>query len=161
MTRLPTPRLYTIAFGLLILVGIAGSLSRGPLAVDSSDAKITEVLVQQQMAWNQGNIQAFMKGYWDSPELSFSGSSGISRGWQAVLARYQKNYPDQAAMGHLEFSELQIRPLGDSAAMVLGRWHLQRSAADIGGVFTLVFQKFPDGWKIIHDHTSQVLPPGK
>jgi beta-aspartyl-peptidase (threonine type) len=146
---------------LFILAGIVGSRSRGLLAVDSSDAIITEVLVQQQTAWNQGDIPAFMKGYWNSPELSFSGSSGISRGWQAVLARYQKNYPEQAAMGHLEFSELQIHPLGDSAAMVLGKWHLQRSGGDIGGVFTLVFQKFPDGWKIIHDHTSQVLPPGK
>ncbi len=161
MTRLATPRLSTIAFGLFILACIGGSLSRGLLAVDSSDAIITEVLVQQQTAWNQGDIPAFMKGYWNSPELSFSGSSGISRGWQTVLARYQNNYPEQAAMGHLEFSELQIHPLGDSAAMVLGKWHLQRSAGDIGGVFTLVFQKFPDGWKIIHDHTSQVLPPGK
>ena len=100
-----------------------------------------------------------MKGYWNSPQLSFSGSTGVSRGWKAVLDRYQRSYPDKATMGHLDFSDLEIHPLGDSAAMVLGKWHLKRSSGDVGGVFTLVFQKFPDGWKIIHDHTSQVLQP--
>ena len=115
------------------------------------------VLAEQQKAWNDGDIPAFMSGYWNSPQLSFSSSTGVSRGWDVVLTRYRHKYPDKAAMGHLDFSDLEIHTLGDSAAMVLGKWHLKRSSGDIGGVFTLVFQKFPDGWKIIHDHTSQVL----
>ncbi|MGB7729334.1 MAG: nuclear transport factor 2 family protein [Candidatus Acidiferrum sp.] len=115
---------------------------------------ITSVLTEQQTAWNRGDVNAFMKGYWDSPELTFAGTSGITRGWQPVLARYLKNYPDQKAMGHLDFSDMEVHTLGEDAALVLGRWHLQRDTGELGGVFTLVFQHFPEGWKIIHDHTS-------
>ena len=95
-----------------------------------------------------------MQGYWNSPELTFAGSSGITRGWQPVLARYRTNYPDQQAMGHLDFSELEVHALGKDAALVVGRWHLQRSSDELGGIFTLIFQRFPEGWRIIHDHTS-------
>lgn len=97
-----------------------------------------------------------MKGYWHSPELTFSGSTGVSRGWEAVRARYQRTYSTQATMGHLEFSDLEVRSLGSTSALVLGKWQLTRSSGNIGGVFTLIFQRFSDGWKIIHDHTSSV-----
>ncbi len=115
---------------------------------------IQGVLVAQQEAWNRGDVDAFMAGYWRSPELSFSGSSGISRGWDGVLARYKKNYPDRAAMGQLDFSDLEFRFLSADHALVLGRWHLKREKDEIGGVFSLVWQRFPEGWRIIHDHTS-------
>jgi len=101
-------------------------------------------------------VDAFLVGYWHSPELTFSGSNGVSRGWDGVLARYKKNYPDRAAMGQLEFSGLEFHWLGRDAALVLGNWHLKRERGDIGGVFSLVWQRFPDGWKIVHDHTSAV-----
>jgi len=117
---------------------------------------ITAVLTAQQAAWNRGDVDAFLTGYWRSPELTFSGSSGVARGWDGVLARYKKNYPDRAAMGQLDFSKLEFRFLGPDAALVLGHWHLRREKDDVGGVFTLVWQRFPDGWKIIHDHTSAV-----
>ena len=117
---------------------------------------INAVLSAQQTAWNRGDVDAFLVGYWRSPELTFSGSSGVARGWDGVLARYKKNYPDRGAMGRLDFSELEFRFLGPDAALVLGRWHLKREKDDVGGVFTLVWQRFPDGWKIIHDHTSAV-----
>jgi uncharacterized protein (TIGR02246 family) len=120
---------------------------------------IRAVLGAQQTAWNRGDVDTFLVGYWRSPELTFSGSSGVARGWDGVLARYKKNYPDRAAMGQLDFSELEFRFLGPDAALVLGRWHLKREKDDVGGVFTLVWQRFPDGWKIIHDHTSVVAPP--
>jgi uncharacterized protein (TIGR02246 family) len=120
---------------------------------------ITAVLNAQQTAWNRGDVDAFLTGYWRSPELTFSGNSGVARGWDAVLARYKKNYPDRAAMGQLDFSNLEFRFLGPDAALVLGHWHLKREKDDLGGVFTLVWQRFPDGWKIIHDHTSAVIPP--
>jgi beta-aspartyl-peptidase (threonine type) len=121
---------------------------------DSPRAAITAVLDEQQAAWNRADVDAFMKGYWDSPELTFLGAGGMTRGWQPVLARYRKNYPGQKAMGHLDFSELEVRALGGDAALVLGRWHLKRASDELGGVFTLVFQRFPEGWRIIHDHTS-------
>lgn len=123
---------------------------------EADRAAIYSVLQAQQEAWNRGNVDAFLTGYWQSPELTFSGSNGVSRGWDGVLARYKKNYPDRAAMGELDFSELEFRFLGPGAALVLGKWHLKREKGDVGGVFTLVWQRFPEAWKIIHDHTSVV-----
>lgn len=102
-----------------------------------------------------------MEGYWKSSELTFAGAGGFTRGWQPVMARYEKSYADKAAMGTLDFSELEIRQIGAGAALVLGKWHLQRQAGDVGGIFTLVFQKFPEGWRIIHDHTTQSPPQTK
>jgi L-asparaginase / beta-aspartyl-peptidase len=119
---------------------------------------IRAVLSAQQSAWNRGDVDAFLVGYWHSPELTFSGGSGVARGWDGVLARYKTNYPDRATMGQLDFSELEFRFLGPDAALVLGRWHLKREKDELGGVFTLVWQRFPEGWKIVHDHTSAVAP---
>lgn len=125
---------------------------------EADRAAITAVLAEQQAAWNRGNVEAFLQGYWRSPELTFSGNTGISRGWDAVLARYKKNYPDRSAMGKLDFSQLEFRFLGPDAALVLGHWHLAREKGDAGGVFSLVWQRFPEGWRIVHDHTSAVAP---
>jgi uncharacterized protein (TIGR02246 family) len=119
---------------------------------------IGAVLLAQESAWNRGDVDTFLQGYWHSPELTFSGSSGVARGWDGVLARYKKNYPNRAAMGHLDFSDLEFRFLGPDAALVLGKWHLHREKDELGGVFTLVWQRFPEGWKIIHDHTSSIAP---
>src|SRR5690349_18242628 len=102
---------------------------------------IAAVLRAQESAWNRGDVDTFLQGYWHSPELTFSGSSGVARGWDGVLARYKKNYPDRAAMGHLDFSELEFRFLGPDAALVLGRWHLKRDNDDLGGVFSLVWHR--------------------
>lgn len=120
----------------------------------SDRAAITDVLEAQQSNWNKGDVDAFLQGYWHSPELTFSGTGGIARGWDGVLARYRKNYPDRAAMGQLDFSGLEFHFLGKDAALVLGHWHLARAQGDVGGVFSLVWQRFPEGWRIIHDHTS-------
>jgi L-asparaginase / beta-aspartyl-peptidase len=155
-----------VSFAIVCLLAGASSVPGrfGPQAdIRQHDrAAIAGVLTAQQDAWNRGDVDAFLVGYWHSPELTFSGSSGVARGWDAVLARYKKNYPDKAAMGHLDFSELEFRFLGPDAALVLGKWHLKRQedyvTAEIGGVFSLVWQRFPEGWKIIHDHTSAVPP---
>ena len=122
---------------------------------------ITAVLKKQQEAWNQGDVDTFLQGYWRSPELTFSGTGGIARGWDGVLARYKEHYPNREAMGKLEFSDLGIRFLGKNAALVLGHWHLTRQKGDVGGVFSLVFERFPEGWRIIHDHTSEVPAEAK
>lgn len=146
-----------LVFGtfLMIFVSLAPHRLEPQSSDDGSRAAILAVLTAQQSQWNQGNIARFMEGYWNSPDLTFAGSTGFTRGWEPVLARYQKTYANKAAMGKLEFSELEIRQLGPDAALVLGRWHLQREAGDVGGIFTLVLRKFPEGWRIIHDHTTQ------
>ena len=112
------------------------------------------MLEAQAEDWNRGDIAAFMQSYWRSPELTFAGSSGVERGWEGVLARYKRVYPDRTAMGLLTFSGLEITPLGKDAALVLGHWRLEREKDHPNGVFTLVLRRFPDGWRIIHDHTS-------
>jgi uncharacterized protein (TIGR02246 family) len=148
--------------GLATAMGVLFFAQSQPLAKPADERKpdreaISAVLSAQQAAWNRGDVEAFLVGYWRSPELTFSGSSGVARGWEGVLARYKKSYPDKGAMGQLDFSELEFRFLGPDAALVLGRWHLKREKEeDVGGVFTLVWERFPDGWKIIHDHTSTV-----
>ena len=129
-------------------------------AQEDASAAIKNVLTAQKDAWNHGDIPAFLEGYWNSPDLTFSGADGIVRGYAGVLERYQKAYPDKQAMGELGFYDLGIRLLGQDSALVLGHWHINRRIGDAGGVFTLVFQRFPGGWRIIHDHTSsQKLTP--
>ena len=145
-----------LAVGIFILFH-AQAPTRAAEERGADRAAITAVLAAQQSAWNRADVDAFLTAYWRSPELTFSGSSGVARGWDGVLARYKKNYPDRAAMGQLDFSNLEFRFLGPDAALVLGHWHLKREKGDVGGVFTLVWQRFPDGWKIIHDHTSAVV----
>ena len=145
-----------VLFGLGLLAGSREKEESQASSREADRAAIEAVLTAQQKAWNQGDVERFLDGYWHSPELTFSGSSGVSRGWDGVLARYQRTYPDRAAMGHLDFSKLEFRFLGPDAALVLGQWHLQRESGDVGGVFSLVWQRFPAGWRIIHDHTSAV-----
>lgn len=128
---------------------------------ETDRAAILAVLAAQQTKWNKGDIRGFMAGYWNSPELTFAGARGFTRGWEPVMSRYEQNYADEAAMGTLDFQQLELRSLGADAALVLGKWHLQRQAGDIGGIFTLVFQRFPEGWRIVHDHTTQSPPETK
>ncbi len=159
MERILRWRWIACGIAVIFYAGLQGNLTAGPAdgRAAGRDA-ITAVLNDQQAAWNRGDVDAFLQGYWRSPELTFSGTSGVTRGWDGVLARYKNNYPDRGAMGQLDFSELEFRFLGPDAALVLGRWHLNRKKDEVGGVFSLVWQRFPDGWKIIHDHTSAVAP---
>ena len=152
-------RIITVPTGLLALLACVAPVPKFAAASEERQgdrAAITKILEAQQSHWNQGNVDAFLEGYWHSADLTFSGSGGIARGWDGVLARYKKNYPDRAAMGQLDFSRLEFRFLGNDAALVLGHWHLARAQGDVGGVFSLVWQHFPEGWRIIHDHTSSV-----
>jgi ketosteroid isomerase-like protein len=159
MLRSLAIQLISLCLGTMILaVGVNPSAFAAADRLDADRSSILEVLKNQQSNWNKGDVDAFLEGYWHSPELTFSGTSGIARGWDAVRARYKKNYADRATMGQLEFSDLQFRFLGPDAALVLGHWHLTRAKGDIGGVFSLVWQRFPEGWRIIHDHTSVVEP---
>lgn len=118
-------------------------------------AAIRNVLEAQVAAWNRGDIPAFMAGYWKSDDTEFVNGAGIFQGWQDVLNRYRRSYPNRAAMGHLTFSGLEIHVLCAKTAYVVGRFRLDREADQPQGVFTLIFRKFPDGWKIINDHTTE------
>jgi beta-aspartyl-peptidase (threonine type) len=122
---------------------------------ESADAAIRRVLEAQVEAWNKGDLEAFMTGYWQSPELSFYSGGDKYRGWQATIERYRKRYQSEGQeMGRLTFSELDVQVLGPDNALVRGRWQLVRSKDKPGGLFTLIFRRFPEGWRIIHDHTS-------
>lgn len=143
------PRLLALA---LLALGVPALA--GPPAPETANEAIEALLRAQQAAWNEGNLERFLEGYWNSPELTFASSEGIVRGYAGLLERYRKSYPDRPAMGTLAFSGLEVRLLGPDAALVLGHWHLTRTVGDAGGVFSLVFRRFPTGWRIIHDHTS-------
>ena len=114
---------------------------------------ILNAMNEQLADWNKGNIDAFMKTYWQNDSLLFVNNPPVY-GWQATLDRYKKSYPDTAAMGKLSFKLLQLKQLSDEYYFVLGRWDLKRNAGDVGGYFTLLFRKINGRWLIIADHTS-------
>ena len=125
-------------------------------AAASDRAAIEHVLRVQQEAWNRHDLDAFMAGYWNSPQLTFFSGPRESHGWQEALDHYRATYSGPGhEMGKLEFSDLRIEMLGPDAAFVRGEFHLVMSDGKTPhGIFTLVFRRFPDGWKIVHDHTS-------
>jgi uncharacterized protein (TIGR02246 family) len=144
---------------LVLLVGVIAMLAISGMAQDSTDgsrAAIRLVIKDQQAAWNRQDLEAFMAGYWNSPDLTFFSGAHESKGWQAALDRYKKNYQGAGhEMGKLEFANLRIETLGPDAAFVRGEFHLTMSDGKTPhGLFTLVFRKFPEGWKIIHDHSA-------
>lgn len=121
---------------------------------EKAKSSIRNVLDTQVAAWNKGDIDGFMKGYWNSPEMTFVSGNNVTKGWQPTLERYKKSYNTRAKMGVLSFSELEITILSKQSALVLGRFTLERETDKPTGMFTLTFRKFKDGWKIILDHTS-------
>ncbi len=139
-----------VSVGALLALAFAASSCRAP----GESPGPTAVLRRQQSAWNRGDIDSFMNDYRRSPATSFSSASGTIRGWETVLERYRRRYPDRKAMGTLAFSEIEERSFGRRAAVVTGRWTLEREADRPSGVFTVVFERGEDGWKIVHDHTS-------
>lgn len=122
----------------------------------SQNEAVEHVLRAQQEAWNRHDLGSFMTGYWNSPELTFFSGAKERDGWQATIERYRATYASPGhEMGKLEFSGLRVELLGTEAAFVRGAWQLTMSDGKTPhGLFTLVFRKFPEGWKIVHDHTS-------
>jgi hypothetical protein len=120
----------------------------------NTEQSIRKVLAEQQDCWNQGDIECFMTGYWKSDSLKFIGSSGINYGWQATLDNYRKTYPNKNAMGTLNFELINLEPLGNDHYLVTGKWKLVRASDEPHGLFTLLWKRFGDEWKIIYDHSS-------
>lgn len=115
--------------------------------------EVSQVLFEQQEAWNKADIEGFMSGYWQSDSLRFLTKKGLSTGWQKVLDNYKKSYPDGAAMGKLHFEVLKVEELAKDKALLIGTWRLSETPKEAYGYFQLIFQKFPEGWKIISDCT--------
>src|SRR5262249_23027567 len=124
-------------------------------AADTAKTAIRKVLDDQAAAWNKGDLEGFMAGYWNSDDLTFFSRKDKTLGWKATLERYRKRYQAEGKeMGKLTFSELQIEPLGPESAFVRGRFKLVTQKETFQGLFTLIFKKTGAGWKIVHDHTS-------
>lgn len=141
----------------------AGLLCHSPIrAQQSSDSTarndIRALLDTQSRAWNEGDIDGYMCGYWQSDSLLFTSGGNIERGWRAARAKYKRSYSTRAQMGALTFSDTEIYLLSESSAWVFGRWELVREKDHPHGVFTLIMRRFPEGWKIVHDHTSAEIP---
>ena len=121
-------------------------------------AQIRSVLQAQQDAWNRGDIDGFMNGYARSALTVLISEDTIRRGWQTVGDRYREKYSSRAKMGTLAFSDLEIALLSPDSAVVSGRWRLKRANDEPHGRFTLILKRLPEGWRIVHDHTSAASP---
>lgn len=123
-------------------------------AQSNDETAIRQLLDKQTGAWNRGDIDRFMEGYWENDSLMFIGKSGVTYGWTNTLNNYKRGYPDTAAMGKLRFELLTVKRLSDEYYFVVGKWFLQRSIGDVGGHYNLLFRKIKGQWVIIADHSS-------
>lgn len=140
---------------LMTLALLVGNVSGQNSPTAKADAAIRLVLESQVEAWNQHDLDAFMMGYWRSPDLTFFAGTTETKGWEPTLERYRKNYQGEGrSMGTLSFSGLQVQLLAPDAAFVRGQFQLlMPDGKQRHGLFTLIFRKFPEGWRIVHDHT--------
>lgn len=126
------------------------------LAQQSERAELQKMLDDQTAAWNRGDLEGFMKGYWHSPELTFFSGDTIAKGWEATLARYRRKYQSAGRqMGRLNFTDAEIEMLGSDAAVFTARWHLALpDGQKLEGLTTVICKRMKEGWRIVHDHSS-------
>jgi hypothetical protein len=136
---------------LLMLAGILAGCQSSPETLES---EVRDHILKGQTAWNEGSIEGYMETYWKSSKLRFASGGKVTFGWQATLDGYLKRYPERAAMGRLEFTDLDIRVMGPDDALAFGKWRLFRENDEPHGLFTLQLRRFDEGWRIVHDHTS-------
>lgn len=124
-------------------------------ALYAQEKDIRAVIDEQAVAWNKADLEGFMKGYWNSKDLTFYSGKDKKNGWQETIERYKKRYQGEGKeMGKLTFSELEVQKISGDHAIVKGRWKVEMKKETLDGLFTLVMKKFPEGWRIVHDHTS-------
>ena len=151
MQRTATSIIVCLIIGIIAIIFLSGTLMTGTEQVEK---ELRDILKKQQDAWNQNNIKEFMRYYWNSPDLTFQAGNTRILGWDALLARYQKNYPS-GGMGQLEFKDISVKILSKDLAYVLGRYHLTYdNKPPAQGLFTILLKKSPEGWLIFHDHSS-------
>ena len=140
---------------LLLSVSVLGQTQVQGASTSGAESAVRAVLQSQVDAWNHHDLELFMNGYWRSPDLTFFSGTTETKGWEPTLERYRRSYQSEGhAMGTLSFSDLRVQALDSEAAFVRGKFQLvMPDGKQPHGVFTLVFRKFPEGWRIIHDHT--------
>ena len=142
---------------LVLALAACGAAPRAFRPAD--DAAVRAVLTSQRDAWNRGDLDGFMAGYAHREDLVFTSGGKIRRGWQETYAKYRAKYgAAPSTMGHLDFEILGVQPLGADGAIVLGRWKLTATPNAGSGVFSVALARTPDGWRIVHDHTSLDAP---
>ncbi len=138
----------------ILLIKLLLVLSHSIFAQNNDKSEILSVLENQRIAWNNGNLQQYMMGYWQSDSLLFVGKRGPQYGWQKTFDNYKKSYPDKSAMGKLTFNILKVDVYTSDYAFVLGEWILDREKDQPRGYFTLQMKKINGQWKVIADHSS-------
>ena len=129
-------------------------LSVSAFCQTNDETDVRNLLTRQTQAWNRGDIDGFMIGYWENDSLMFIGKSGVTYGYKNTLSNYKKNYPDTTVMGKLTFTLIQVKQLSPEYFHVTGKYYLTRTIGDASGHFTLVFRKINGKWVIISDHSS-------
>lgn len=124
------------------------------ISQSKAERSILAILDRQTEAWNRGDLEGFMKGYWESDSLMYIGKSGVTYGFAPTLASYRRNYGDTSRMGRLTFQILHVKRLSSKYYHVVGKWFLKRSAGDVGGHYTLLFRKIRGEWVVVSDHSS-------
>ncbi len=145
------PRVAALAFA--VAAASAGASSGSPAEVAAGARAVLDAQVE---AWNRGDLEGFMVGYWRSPDLVFCSGATVTKGWDETLARYRKRYQSEGReMGRLRFDGVEVIPLGEDAALARGAWRLSmRDGQQPHGLFTLLLRRLDGGWRIVHDHTS-------
>jgi len=123
-------------------------------AQNADEKAILQILEDQTLCWNKGDLDNFVKGYWNNDSVMFIGSKRVIYGYQNTLQRYKTTYSDTAQMGKLAFTILHVKKLSPEYYFVVGKWALSRTAGDADGHFTLLFRKIRGEWKIVADHSS-------
>ena len=141
-------------FAFILVANFCLAQSKPTRPADMDEIAIRQLLNDQTQAWNRGDIESFMKTYWESDSLMFIGKSGVTYGWANTLNNYKQNYPDTIAMGKLSFNILSVKPLSFEYFHVVGKWHLQRSIGNLSGHYNLLLRKIKGRWVIIADHSS-------
>jgi len=137
-----------------ILMGINIQAKSTPVDTAMIKNQIQKLLNDQCEAWNKGDINGYMEGYWQSDSMLFTSGGNLQYGWKATLEKYKNTYNSREKMGVLKFSDLKFFILAEDAVWLVGQWDLKRENEILSGIFTLIVRKFNDKWKIIHDHTS-------
>ena len=141
----------------MVILALTLVLSSPAQTAQTADAAIHLLLDKQASDWNRGDVDAFMKGYANSPQTTFVGQT-VEYGYATILKRYQRLYKTPEAMGKLTFTHLAVRSLDPAYAVATGNFHLERTASgggNAGGIFSLIFKREKEGWKIILDHTNR------